>query len=57
MSPVTDARWPREKMLTQQWQGSFAFDHRVDGDFANLDLLHCRFLPEVTYQRNLTNTR
>ena len=21
MSPVTTARWPREKMLTQQWQG------------------------------------
>ena len=20
-SPVTTARWPREKMLTQQWQG------------------------------------
>jgi hypothetical protein len=21
MSPVTTARWPREKILTQQWQG------------------------------------
>jgi hypothetical protein len=23
MSPVTTARWPREKILTQQWQGEW----------------------------------
>ena len=75
MSPVTTARWAREEILTQLWQGvtgrrrqpdgviqsgsssivgrkeilrpspwPFAFNHRVNGNVADFDLPHCRFL-------------
>ena len=75
MSPVTTARWAREEILTQLWQGvtgrrrqpdgviqsgsssivgrkeilrpspwPLAFNHRVNGNVADSDLPHCRFL-------------